>query len=921
MGPDKSDSFIAMLRVLSNQRSVHAPGQEVVMKKILLVEDDALVSLEQSLVLKGAGYDVVCASDAARAIAAARDENPPVDLILMDIDLGRGMDGADAAREILKGRDIPIIFLTSHSEREIVSRTGRITNYGYVLKTSGEEVLFASITMAFRLHDAHVALRESEEKYSKAFHISPDSVNINRVSDGVYFAVNEGFTKLSGYSSADVMGRSSMTHDLNIWVDDADRRKLVEGLKKSGEVVGLEAPFRRKDGRIITGLMSARTLTIQGEQCVLSITRDITDRKNAERALFASHAALQSLVEAMPQAVIALDDDDLVRVWNPAAERIFGWTAREVIGEKYPIVPPHKIDEFLDSTVRTFRGEGITEWETVRKRKDGELVDVRISTALIPDPGGDSSLRLALITDITGWKKDQTQLRQLSRVVEQSGSSIVITDLEGNIEYVNPKFTRLTGYTLEEARGKNPRILKSGATPPEEYAHLWEMIKSGGEWRGEFHNRKKNGDLYWESALISPIKDSNGVVTHYLALKDDITEKKEMELHIREMETMESLGTLAGGVAHDFNNILGIILGHVSLLEIRRNENSAFEQSIRSINAAIQRGAGLVRQILTFARKTEVHPESIDVNRAILDLSRMIQETFPRTIEIVLDLAENIPIISIDNTQLHQALLNLCINARDAMMEPREGRSPGGKLTVRTLVVDGAVLSSREGADPSLQYVEICVGDEGTGMADGTVQRIFEPFFTTKELGRGTGLGLSLVYGVVKTHGGVIDVDSRLGKGTVFRLYFPVSGTRVPCDEKREEGDVPLQGKGEAVLVVEDEETLLDLLESAFLDKGYRVFLARDGVKGLEEYTAHMDEIAVVVTDFGLPRADGAALFRSLQSLNPAVKVVVASGYFEPHVRADLIKLGVRALVAKPYGLSELLAIVRKVIDGAEVAP
>ncbi len=891
------------------------------MKKILLVEDDALVSLAQSLVLKGAGYDVVSAPDASRAIAAAKDENPPVDLILMDIDLGRGMDGADAAREILKGRDIPVIFLTSHSEREMVSRTGRITNYGYVLKNSGEEVLFASITMAFRLHDAHVALRESEEKYSKAFHVSPDSVNINRLSDGMYFAVNEGFTKLTGYTWTDVCGRSSMTHDLNIWVDDGDRERLVDGLKKSGEFVGLEAQFRCKDGRIITGLMSARTLMIGGEQCLLSIVRDITDRKNAERALFASHAALDSLVKALPQAVVVLDEDDRVRVWNPAAERIFGWTAREVIGEKYPIVPSHKMDEFRDSTERTFRGEGVAEWETVRKRKDGTLVDVRISTALIPDAERDSSLRLAMITDITSWKKDQTQLRQLSRVVEQSGSSIVITDLEGNIEYVNPKFTRLTGYTLEEARGKNPRILKSGATPPEEYARLWEMIKSGAAWRGEFHNRKKNGDLYWESALISPIKDSNGVVTHYLALKDDITEKKEMELHIREMETMESLGTLAGGVAHDFNNILGIILGHVSLLEIRRNENSAFEQSIRSINAAIQRGAGLVRQILTFARKTEVHPESIDVNRAILDLSRMIQETFPRTIDIVLDLGEDIPIISIDNTQLHQALLNLCINARDAMMERQDGRSPGGKLTMRTLVVDGAVLSSREGADSSLRYVEISVGDEGTGMTGATVQRIFEPFFTTKELGRGTGLGLSLVYGVVKTHGGVIDVDSRLGEGTVFRLYFPVSGGAASGEDQSPEGEATVDGRGEGVLIVEDEETLLDLLETTFQERGYRVFLASDGINGLAEYREHMNEISVVVTDFGLPKADGAALLRSLQSLNPAVKVVVASGFFEPHVRSELIKGGVRALVSKPYSLAEVLSVVRKVIDRMETPP
>ncbi|HTS00716.1 MAG TPA: PAS domain S-box protein, partial [Bacteroidota bacterium] len=550
-------------------------------------------------------------------------------------------------------------------------------------------------------------------------------------------------------------------------------------------------------------------------------------------------------------------------------------------------------------------------------RKDGSLVDVRISVALIPDAAGGPPLQLGVLTDITEWKKSQTQLRQLSRAVEQSASSIIITNLRGEIEYVNPKFTAVTGYTAAEAIGRKPSILKSGATAPEEYALLWETIRAGGEWRGEFHNRKKNGDLFWESASISSIKDARGAITHYIAVKEDITEKKEMELHLREIQTMESLGTLAGGVAHDFNNILGIILGHVSLLEIRRNENAAFAQSIRAINSAIQRGAGLVRQILTFARKSEVHPESIDVNRAVQELARMVQETFPRVIETVLDLGEGVPLISIDNTQLHQALLNLCINARDAMMEASGGRPKGGRLTIRTLVVDGDVLASREEADPARRYVEISVADQGVGMSDATVQRIFEPFFTTKEFGKGTGLGLALVYGVVRTHGGFIDVDSRLGEGTVFRLYFPVTDGEAPAAEAGHGSSAVPQGKGEGILIVEDEPPLLDLLEAAFLDNGYTVFTAADGVEGLKKYREHMQEIRVVLTDFGLPKADGAALLRSLQSVNPHVAVVVASGYFDPHARAELTRRGARALVAKPYGLADVLTVVRNVIDAA----
>ena len=887
------------------------------MKKLLLVEDDAVVGLNQSLLLAKAGYEVIRALNAQRAIALVREETPPVDLVLMDIDLGRGMDGSDAAREILALRDIPVIFLTSHTEKEIIERTAGITNYGYVLKTSGEEVLYASIRMAFRLHDAHRALRESEEKYSKAFHTSPDAININRLRDGVYFAVNEGFTRITGFTAENVMGKPSTAAGIGIWANDSDRARLLEGLKKDGEVVGFEAPFRCKDGKIITGLMSARTLTIQGEECILTITRDISDRKIAEQALRSSHAALKSIVDSMPVAVLALDTERTVRVWNPAAERMFGYASAEIIGKPYPLVPPDRQEEFRATFARTALEGRTGEWETVRMRKDGSLVDVRISVALIPDAEGGPHLQLAMLTDITEWKKSQTQLRQLSRAVEQSASSIIITNLRGEIEYVNPKFTAVTGYTAAEAIGRKPSILKSGATAPEEYALLWETIRAGGEWRGEFHNRKKNGDLFWESASISSIKDARGAITHFIAVKEDITEKKEMELHLREIQTMESLGTLAGGVAHDFNNILGIILGHVSLLEIRRNENAAFAQSIRAINSAIQRGAGLVRQILTFARKSEVHPEPVDVNRAVQELARMVQETFPRVIETVLELGEGVPLISIDNTQLHQALLNLCINARDAMMEPSDGRPKGGRLTIRTLVVDGDVLASREEADAARRYVEISVADQGVGMSDATVQRIFEPFFTTKEFGKGTGLGLALVYGVVRTHGGFIDVDSRLGEGTVFRLYFPVTDGEVPAAEAGQGSSAVPQGKGEGILIVEDEPPLLDLLEAAFLDNGYAVFTAADGVEGLKKYREHMQEIRVVLTDFGLPKADGAALLRSLQSVNPHVAVVVASGYFDPHARAELTRRGARALVAKPYGLADVLTVVRNVIDAA----
>ncbi|HUI63588.1 MAG TPA: PAS domain S-box protein, partial [Bacteroidota bacterium] len=664
-----------------------------------------------------------------------------------------------------------------------------------------------------------------------------------------------------------------------------------------------------------TGLMSARTVTINGEPCVLSVTRDISDRKSAEKALYASNATLKALVDTLPVAIVVLDGNDRVQVWNPAAERIFGWASSEIIGKAYPLVPPGLKDGCVECAVGFPHGGRVVERETVRQRKDGTLIDVTLSVALLSDVESPAPHRVAMMTDITDRKSSELQLRQLSRAVEQSASTIVITDLMGNIEYVNPKFQQSTGYTPEEAIGKNPRMLKSGETPSAEYAQLWKTIKAGGEWRGEFHNKKKNGELYWESASISPIRNADGVVTHFLAVKEDITERKQMELQIRQMHNMQSIGTLAGGVAHDFNNILGIILGHISLLEKRAHDPVGFEHSIEAITKAIQRGAGLVRQILTFARKTETHPEPVNVNESIQDLARMILETFPKTIEIRLDLSDGIPLITIDHTQFHQALLNLCVNARDAMMTPRDDHPQGGKLTVRTDLASGAALARYDGASAALPYVHISVSDDGPGMSEEVRQRIFEPFFTTKKIGEGTGLGLALVYGVVKSHNGIVVVETMLGEGSTFHLYFPMTEGASPSPVETARTELHVPGGKEGLLVVEDEAALLGLLEAAFSDRGYHIHSAQDGSEAVEVYRKEKDDIALVVTDLGLPKSDGASVVRQLLSINPLLRIIVASGFFEPEVKSQLTSIGVRGFLSKPYRMEEVLLLVREVLD------
>jgi two-component system, sensor histidine kinase PdtaS len=388
------------------------------MKSILLVEDEALIALEEAQSLKRDGYNVHTVLNGEGAVEAVRRNPGEFDLILMDIDLGRGIDGTKAAQEILRLGDIPVVFLSSHTEKEIVDKTEKITSYGYVVKNSGDVVLDASIRMAFRLHEAHLALAASEEKYSKAFHTSPDSININRLSDGIYLAVNEGFTKLTGYTPEEVIGKSSIDPSLNIWVDKGARNQLVVLLKEHGEATNFEAIFRLKSGELRYGLMSARVLDIGGERCILSFTRDITDRRAAQEALAASNATLASLINAAPLAIIGINSEGIVQLWNPAAEKLFGWTAAEVIGHANPIVPPQKAAEFADWSAKVNGGQQIYEWQTLRQRKDGSLVDVTLSSAVVPAGPGQGPSRIAIFTDITENRRAADALRRHVRQEE-----------------------------------------------------------------------------------------------------------------------------------------------------------------------------------------------------------------------------------------------------------------------------------------------------------------------------------------------------------------------------------------------------------------------------------------------------------------------------------------------------------------------
>lgn len=391
-----------------------------------------------------------------------------------------------------------------------------------------------------------------------------------------------------------------------------------------------------------------------------------------------------------------------------------------------------------------------------------------------------------------------------------------------------------------------------------------------------------------------------------LVLANDLTQRLDLEAQLRQSQKMESVGTLAGGIAHDFNNILGIISGYSS--KLRQKEGQQHDPSLDAIDNAVQRGASVVRQILTFARKTEAALQPIEINAVVEELCKMLSGAFPKNINFVTALCPSLPAITADPTQLHQSLLNLCVNARDAM-------PGGGVLTLSTSLVDGTVLQAKFSEAQPVPYACLSVSDTGTGMDESTRMRIFEPFFTTKPRDRGSGLGLSVVYGVVKGHQGFIHVESKKGQGTTFEVYLPIPESSGSSTHSRPAERAEIPGGNETILLVEDETLLLELMKSMLEEKGYQVLTAHDGIEAIEVFRSRKDDVALLLVDMGLPKLSGWEAFLQMRQLNPQLRAIVASGYLEPDLRNNILKSGARDFIEKPYVPQEIFRRVRRILD------
>ncbi len=527
---------------------------------------------------------------------------------------------------------------------------------------------------------------------------------------------------------------------------------------------------------------------------------------------------------------------------------------------------------------------------------------------LLQDLSDDMAHGLIALRTVEREKATTEERDRLATAIEQSTEMVVITDGKGVIEYVNPAFERVTGYSREEVFGENPRILKSDRHDPSFYRSLWDTITAGQVWRGSLINRKKNGAIYEEECVISSIKDQSGRIDGYVAVKRDVTNQKLLEKKIRHTQKLNAIGTLAGGIAHDFNNTLMPVIGYAELLQNSENLTEKGQKRVEEIHKAAIRAKELIRRILTFSRKGEQSFRPVEPYIAIKEALKLLRSSLPSTVKIVEAIDSGSGSFMGDLAQTHQIIVNLCANAAYAM------RKNGGILRVE-LIAERPDKETRQRYRSlhDIDYITLTVSDTGVGIGKDIIDRIFEPFFTTKHEGESSGMGLSVVHGIVEDHDGLVTVESEPGKGSVFKVYLPKLTVK-KGEEKSYEKKVFPRGK-ENVLVIDDDETVATTIEIMLENLGYKVKAFTRGKKALELFLEDPSAFDIVVTDSIMPEINGEELARQVNSIRKDLPIILITGLSHESSAGRKKPPGVRKIIYKPFSPSEISNVIRNVID------
>jgi len=666
---------------------------------------------------------------------------------------------------------------------------------------------------------------------------------------------------------------------------------------------------QRPDGRVYNNLAYPIYNITGAIDRVAVIAQDITKRDQAQQDLLETKETLQALIEASPLPMIDLDLEGNVRtIWNRAAERTFGWSREEVLGKPLPIVPDGHQEEFAALRNRVENGELLMGIAITRRCKDGSPIHLNLSTAPLHDPRGKVVAIMSVLADVTQRKQAEEQLRKFKLGIERSGEAIFTTDPNGVIEYVNPAFTEIYGYTREEAIGRTPRLLKSGRHSRGFYNEFWETILSKQVMDGEIVNKTKSGDLLTIQASINPILNEENALLGFLAIQRDVTEQQQLEEQFRQSQKMESIGRLAGGVAHDLNNLLTPILGYSELLVSKLQENDTLLGYAQQIHHAADRSRDLTRQLLAFGRKQALKMQVINAASGITGFEKILRRTIREDIRLTFHYAPETGAVRVDQSQIGQVLLNLAVNAQDAMPE-------GGLLRfeITNVHVDSGEAKKHREISPG-EYVMLTISDTGQGMDPEIRAHIFEPFFTTKRDGQGTGLGLATVYGIVKQHNGHILVDSEPGRGTTFRIYLP----RVAENSADPEVPAPhphASRGNETILVVEDNDMVRNYVYSILIEQGYQVLEAAESGSALDIVRAQNGNIDLLISDVIMPVVNGRELYNRIAADYPGMRVLYISGYTDDVIsQHGVLEEGV-SFLQKPFSNQQLLEKVREQLD------